>query len=67
MVALAGVAQWIEHGPEKQRVTGLIPSQETCLGCRPGPQWGVQERQPQIDVSLRLFFPPSFPSPPFPL
>ena len=36
--ALAGVAQWIEHGPKNQRVTGLIPSQGTCLGCRPGPQ-----------------------------
>ena len=37
-VTLAGVAQWIEHWPANQRVTGLIPSQGTCLGCRPGPQ-----------------------------
>ena len=37
-LALAGVAQWIEHGPENQRVASLIPSQGTCLGCRPGPQ-----------------------------
>ena len=36
--ALAGIAQWIEHGPVKQRVAGSIPSQGTCLGCRPGPQ-----------------------------
>ena len=36
--ALADVAQWIEHWPVNQRVTGLIPSQGTCLGCRPGPQ-----------------------------
>ena len=36
--ALAGVAQWIERWPANQRVTGLIPSQGTCLGCRPGPQ-----------------------------
>ena len=36
--ALAGVAQWIEHPPMNQRVTGSIPSQGTCLGCRPGPQ-----------------------------
>ena len=36
--ALAGVAQWIECGPGNQRVTGLIPSQGTCLGCRLGTQ-----------------------------
>ena len=35
--ALAGVAQWIERGPVNQRIAGLIPSQGTCLGCRPGP------------------------------
>ena len=44
-----------------QRVTGLIPSQGTRLGCRPGPQLGVCERQPHIDVFLPLFLPP-FPS-----
>ena len=36
-LALAAVAQWIEHWPANQRVTGSIPSQGTCLGCRPGP------------------------------
>ena len=36
--ALAGVAQWIEHGPAKQRVAGSIPSQGTCLGGGPGPR-----------------------------
>ena len=36
--ALAGVAQWIECWPVNQRVSGSIPSQGTCLGCRPGPQ-----------------------------
>ena len=36
-LTLAGVAQWIEHEPENQRVTGSIPSQGMCLGCRPGP------------------------------
>ena len=56
--ALAGVAQWIEHWPENQRVVGLIPSQGTCLGCRPGVQYGAHERQPYIDVSLPLFLPP---------
>ena len=37
-VALAGVAQWIEGQPVNQRVSGSLPSQGTCLGCRPGPQ-----------------------------
>ena len=36
--ALPGVAQWIEYQPAKQRVTSSIPSQGTCLGCKPGPQ-----------------------------
>ena len=36
--ALADVAQWIECQPANQRVAGSIPSQGTCLGCRPGPQ-----------------------------
>ena len=36
--ALAGVAQWIERGPVNQGVASSIPSQGTCLGCRPGPQ-----------------------------
>ena len=55
--ALASVAQWIEHQPTNQRVTGSIPSQGTGLGCSPGPLWGVRERQPHIDVSLPLFVP----------
>ena len=37
---LAGVAQWIECQPANQRVTGSIPSQGTCVGCRPGPNVG---------------------------
>ena len=60
-IALAGVAQWIECQPVKQRVTSSIPSQGTCLGCGPGPQCGAHERQSHIDVSLPLFL-PSFPS-----
>ena len=39
--ALVGEAQWIECWPANQRVIGSIPSQGTCLGCRPGPQWGA--------------------------
>ena len=55
--ALAGVAQWVEHGPVDQRVTGSIPRQSTCPGCGSGPQWGVHERQPHIDVSLFFSLP----------
>ena len=53
--ALAGVAQWTEHRPVNPRAAGSIPSQGTCLGCGPGLQWGVRERQPHIDVSLPFF------------
>ena len=60
-IALAGVAQWIEHWPVNQRVAGSIPSQDTWLGCRPGPQLGACKRQPQIDVSVPFSF-PHFPS-----
>ena len=56
--ALAGVAQWIECRPVNQRVDGSIPSQGTRLGCRPGPQLGLCEGQPHIDVSLPLFLLP---------
>ena len=59
--ALAGVAQWIEHGPSNQSVTSSTPSQGTRLGCRPGPPVGGRERQPHTDVSFPLFFLP-FPS-----
>ena len=58
---MAGEAQWIEYWLANQRVAGLIPHQDTCLGCGTGPQSGVRERQPHIDVSLSLFLPP-FPS-----
>ena len=57
-LALVSGAQWIECWPENQRVAGLIPSQGTCLRCRPSPQWGASERQPLIDVSLPLILPP---------
>ena len=42
--ALAAVTQWIEHRPVNQRVAGWSPSQGTCLGCGPGPQYGACER-----------------------
>ena len=57
--SLAGVAQWIENQTENQRVASSIPSKGTYLCYGPGPQWGVFERQPYIDVSLFL---PPFPS-----
>ena len=53
--ALAGVAQWIEHGPANGKVSGSIPSQGTCLGCEPGPRLGACKRQPShVDISLPL-------------
>ena len=55
--ALAGVAQWIGCRPVNQTVAGSIPSQGTCLGCRPCPQEGAHERQPHIGVSLPVFSP----------
>ena len=45
--------------PENQKVAVWIPSQGTCLGFRPGPQLGAQEKQAHIDVSPPLF--PSLP------
>ena len=60
-LALTDEAQWIEHWPVNQRVTGLIPSQGTCLGCGQGPPLGAWERQLHTDVSLPLFLLP-FPS-----
>ena len=58
-MTLAGVAQWIEHRPVKQRVAGLIPSQGTCLGCGPGPRWGVCVRgnHTLMFLSLSVFLP----------
>ena len=35
------MAQWIEHQPANWKVTSLIPSQGTCLGCGPGPRLGA--------------------------
>ena len=52
------MAQWIEWWPVNQRVTGSIPSQDTCLGFRPGPRLGVCKKQPHTDVSLPVFLPP---------
>ena len=43
-MALAGVAQWIEHWPENQRVASLIPSLEHMPGLQArSPVGGVRE------------------------
>ena len=55
--ALAGVAQWIEFGPANQSIAGLIPSQGTCLGCRPGPQQGCARGNHTL-----MFHPPISPA-----
>ena len=44
-LAPAGVAQWIECWPLNPKVTSLIPSQGTCLGCGLGSRLGVCKRQ----------------------
>ena len=58
--ALAGVAQWTECRPSNQRVTSLIPSQGTCLGCGPGqvPRRGTGNHT-LIFLFGPLFLPPS--------
>ena len=37
----AGVAQYIGHWPVNKKVSGPIPAQNTCVGCRPGPRLGA--------------------------
>ena len=44
-IALAGVAQWVEHRSVNQKVAGSIPGQGTCLRCGLGPSH-------LVDVSL---------------
>ena len=56
-IVLTGVAQWVGRRPTNRKVTGLIPGQGMCLGCRPGPWLGAFKRQP-IDVSLPFFLRP---------
>ena len=45
---------WVQD--VNQRVASSIPSQGTCPGCRPGPQYGARKRQPHIDISLSFSF-----------
>ena len=62
--ALASVAQWRECRPMNQGVTGLIPSQGTCLGCGPDPLLGKCKRQP---IAYQCFSPSLSPSLPLSL
>ena len=54
--AMAGVAQWIEHQPANQRVTGLISSQGTCLGCGKVPGWGHERGNHTLRFLLGCFW-----------
>ena len=38
--ALTGVAQLVGGHPVKQKIMGLMPGQDTCLGYRFGPRLG---------------------------
>ena len=60
--ALTVVAQCVGCHPANQNFAGLIPGQDTCLGCGPGPRL---DRGNPIDVSLahRCFSPCLFPFP----
>ena len=56
------MARWIECQTVKQRVTGSIPSQGTCLGCRPGPPGeGGHARGNHTLMFLSLSLSPSLP------
>ena len=58
IIALAGVAQWIEHQPVNQRVTGSIPSHSTCLVCGHIPIWGcVRGNHTLMFLSLSFSLP----------
>ena len=51
------MAQWIGHQPAPEGVTGLIPDQGSCLGCRPGTCWGACKRQPLMFLFLSFSLP----------
>ena len=59
--ALAGVVQQIECWPANHRVTTLILSHGTCVGCRPDPLQGRLEAQLHTDVTIPLLL-SQFPS-----
>ena len=56
-----GSVGWVlSHKPKGCR---FLPGQSTCLGCGPGPELGLCERQPTKVYLARGCFPLSFPSP----
>ena len=59
----AGVAQWVKHGLTTQKLGGLIPSQDTGLGCGPGAWLGTWDREQNGCLSHTSMF-LSLPSPP---
>ena len=59
LIALVGWLNWLEHHPIHQKIAGLIPSQETYLGCVFDPMsghiWEATNRCfCHINVSLSL-------------
>ena len=62
ILTLTSMAQLVGHYPAKRMVTGSIPGQGTCLGCRFRPRQGMCVRQ-LIDVSHINVFCPLFLSP----
>ena len=57
-----GVAQLSGHGPAKQNVPGLIPSQGTRLGCRFGSWLGCMREATDLCFSVTSVFSPSLSS-----
>ena len=55
-LALTSVAQLVGPHPANWKVAGLIPSQGTCLGCRPGPQLGHVQKVGDRCFSITLLF-----------
>lgn len=55
---LRGLVDWsiVLYTNQQVLIAGLIRGQGSCLGCRPSPQWGTNERQP---VSVYLSLPSS--------
>ena len=53
IIAVVGVAQWIECWPLNQKVTSSIPTEGTCLGCGPG---GVMQEATDQCISCTLMF-----------
>ena len=54
--ALAGVAQVIGPSSRQLKDWGLIPGQDTCLGCGFGPCRGTYKRYPNQCFSLTSMF-----------